>query len=77
MTHIFADSIADLQLVNGNVRVTLTQAGRSDGETVEVARLILPANRAESIVRGMARGLEDIAGKLREARAAQEETQPN
>ncbi|MEL6574257.1 MAG: hypothetical protein AAFP67_09585 [Pseudomonadota bacterium] len=63
---IFADSIADMQVTNGNLRVTLVQAGKADGETVECARLVLPANRAHPIAKALVKGIEELASKMRE-----------
>ncbi|MEO1316873.1 MAG: hypothetical protein AAFW01_09860 [Pseudomonadota bacterium] len=67
---IFADSIADMQVTNGNLRVTLVQAGKADGETVECARLILPANRAHPIAKALVKGIEELATKMREQEGA-------
>jgi hypothetical protein len=62
--HIFADAFTKVTLSNNNLRVTLVQNG-PDNTQEEVAKLILPANKAAQFVNEMVNTLNQLDEQLK------------
>ena len=69
--HVFADSISQVTLSNGNLRIQLSQRG-AENETMDAGTLIIPANQANNFVNGLGESLKNLDERLKEARQESE-----
>lgn len=66
----YADGIAAVQLTHGNLRIHLVQEGAEEGQTVPAGTLIIPAARAQMILRGLNQSVDKIINEVRKRRDA-------
>ena len=69
--NIFADFVSSVSHSNGVFRITLSQQVQ-DQEAQEVARLLIPANQLQGVLRGIAEGANEIREKLQASQGSAE-----
>lgn len=63
---IFADAISQVHLANGVLRIELVQVG-ADNQTTPAGSLVIPANQVQAVVGALARAVNDIGERMRQA----------